>query len=482
MLKWTLIAALAFAVLNEARADDPGIPQRCRSREAQDNAKCAEIIDARFKERNLRLNRRDAAANATLVQRILATPTKSGDSISGVLNYASQHIPFAVLNSNFVYARSGAEYIVMEYGASGSEKPTPDEALDRMSFFDYDLETDPVFSLQNSRAVDFLVWKVTGSSLLPSGNYTNMLLLGPEAFVYAVNSGRKGFDNSGYNEALDHDLSFFSRVDAGGGKLSDYVNPTSPGLSLYWNVVQGYVAMSDDGQCPPRTVGLFTIRGPNCEERAVAARDVFGNVLPFTVIRAIRNYAFKDGMVEAAVSISLKGGEPADWMATAVYVAEHSVVRDVTFVTVEVFVPNPWDDFPPQGHKILAKVYYAPNPARSPWKQQWSIFSATKAATLADIEYDKLSNDLIDDTPDPDLRMRKAENAAKRVVVQKYSLPGTWKPADDLGLDGHQHDREHVHIAPMSGIDSSMSVLQDCLTKNSGSSLFRGCVPQRSSN
>jgi hypothetical protein len=479
-LKWTLITALALAVLNgEARADDPGIPLRCRSREAQDNAKCAEIIDARFKERNLRLNRHDAAANAALVQRILASPTKSGETIGGVLNYASEHIPFAVLGWNFVYARSGAEYVVMEYGGSASEKPTPDEALFRMSFFDYDLETDPVFSLQNTRAVDLLVWKVSGNSLLPYGNYTNMLLLGPEAFAYAVNSGRKGFDNSGYDEALDHDLSFFSKLNAGSGKLSDYVNLTSPGLSLYWNVVQGYVVMSDDGQCPPKTVGLFTIRGPHCEERAVAARDVSGNVLPFDVIRAIRNYAFKDGMVEAAVSISLQGGDPADWMATAVYVAEHSVVHDVTFVTVEVFVPNPWDDYPPQRTKLLAKVYYAPDPARSPWKQQWSIFSAARAATLADIEYDKLSNDLIDDTPDPDLRMQKAENAAKRVVVQKYSLPRTWKPTEDLGLDGHQHDREHIHIAPVNGVNSSMSMLRDCLSRNSGSGLFRGCMPQR---
>jgi hypothetical protein len=134
---------------------------------------------------------------------------------------------------------------------------------------------------------------------------------------------------------------------------------------------------------------------------------------------------------------------------------------------------------PPQRAKLLAKVYYGPEPNRSPWKEKWSIFSAAKGATLADIEYEKLSNDLIDDTPDPDARVRKAEIAAKRAVIRKYSLPRTWTPTENLGIDGQEHDREHIHITPVSGIDASMSVLQDCLTKNSGTPLFRGCMLQR---
>jgi hypothetical protein len=51
-----------------------------------------------------------------------------------------------------------------------------------------------------------------------------------------------------------------------------------------------------------------------------SARFYFPSVLPFKVIRAIRNHGYQDRMVEAYVSISVDGGAPGDWMATAVYV------------------------------------------------------------------------------------------------------------------------------------------------------------------
>ena len=166
-------------------------------------------------------------------------------------------------------------------------------------------------------------------------------------------------------------------------------------------------------------------------------------------------------------------------MATAVYVAEHSIVRDVTFAKVDVLVANPWADFPPLHSKWLAEVYYAPNPSRSPWKEQWSVFSAERAGTLADIEFDKLSDELIDDTPDPDLRQEKADTAAKKIVVQKYALPKDWQPARDLGLSGQYHDHNHIHIGAVSGINASMSALLDCLTTDKGNPLFQGCMPQQ---
>ena len=40
-----------------------------------------------------------------------------------------------------------------------------------------------------------------------------------------------------------------------------------------------------------------------------AARDVYGKVLPFMVVRATRGFAFKEGFVLAVVSISVDGGE-----------------------------------------------------------------------------------------------------------------------------------------------------------------------------
>jgi hypothetical protein len=272
-----------------------------------DDPKCADILDARFKERNLRLNTRDRVANAELKARILGTRTHSGDTIGNALSYAAKRIPFVVSGWHFVYARSGSEYVVLEYNNKSVNRSIDDE-LEQLSFFDYDLETDPLFSLQNSFASDYVVWKVSEAAFIPWGLYANMLALSPQAFVYAVNKGRKGFENSGYDNALNQDFSFLANLDANTGKLSDYVDPRSPELEMYWNVVDGYVVKSNNGVCPPKKVGLFTIRGPNCEIRAAAARDVFGSVLPFKVIRAIRNHGYQDRMVEAYVSISVGGG------------------------------------------------------------------------------------------------------------------------------------------------------------------------------
>ncbi|MBV9247846.1 MAG: hypothetical protein JO227_01175 [Acetobacteraceae bacterium] len=45
------------------------------------------------------------------------------------------------------------------------------------------------------------------------------------------------------------------------------------------------------------------------------------------------------------------------------------------------------------------------NPSRSPWEEKWTLIRAQHAATPADVEFDELSNDLIEDpdkVPDPD--------------------------------------------------------------------------------
>lgn len=69
---------------SSAWGDDPSIPPKCRSDEARDDDKCADIIFRRFKERNVRLNQRDKATNAALEQRILTSPTLSGATIDGL--------------------------------------------------------------------------------------------------------------------------------------------------------------------------------------------------------------------------------------------------------------------------------------------------------------------------------------------------------------------------------------------------------------
>lgn len=90
---------------------------------------------------------------------------------------------------------------------------------------------------------------------------------------------------------------------------------------------------------------------------------------------------------------------------------------------------------------------------------------------------DKLSDELIDDTQDPDLRQKKADTAAKKIVVQKYAQPKNWQPARDLGLSGQNHD--HINIGTVSGIDASMSALLDFLTTDKGNPLLQGCMPQQ---
>jgi hypothetical protein len=484
-LKYLFAAAgllISFGIhVLQARADDMSIPANCRQREAIDNPKCFKIIEARFADRNLRLNRRDKQANDELRQRILASLTQAGDTIAAALDYVPRHIPFVVTGWHFVYARSGEEYAVLRYGTQAEAAKSPDAELRLLLLqFDDDLETDPAGSLCNSRAMGSVVWKVDGRSFVPCGSYANMIALGPQAFVWAVNDGRKGFAESGYDQAVASDFSFFSKLAAGTGTLKDYFNPNqAQALKFYWNAVGGYVLQADNFDCPPRKVASFTLRAPNCEARAAAAREVSGKLLPFTIIRAIRNHGFKGGIVEADVSISVDGGEPGDWMATAVYVAEHSIVRDITFATISVYVPNPWGDQPPQQYKLLAKVYYAPDPVRSPWKEKWTILGASRAGAMADIEYDRLSGDLMDDTSDPNLRLEKAAAAAKKAVIRKYGLPSNWRPTENLGLDGQDHDRDHLHLSDVGHADASMSALAECLTTNRGNALFQGCLPQR---
>jgi hypothetical protein len=325
------------------------------------------------------------------------------------------------------------------------------------------------------------IW--SGTSSVPWGSYANMLMLSPQAFVHAVNNGRKGFNDSHYDKSIDGDFSFISNLSADAAKLSNYVDPASSGLTLYWNGVDGYVIQSDNGICPPRKAGIFTIRGSNCEEREAAARDVYGKVMPFTVVRAIRNHGFRDGIVVADISISVEGGEPGDWMATGVYVAEHAIVSDVTAAQVLVIVPNPEDDFPPQLIKELAKVYFDRNTRI--WDKQWGIFAADHAATLADIEYFELSDKLVDGTiTDPDKRQEKADSAARKMIIKKYGLPKDWvSTADKIGYFGTRstdHSREHMQITEPDGIERSMADLHRCLTTNvSGTPMLQGCMPTK---
>ena len=212
---------------------------------------------------------------------------------------------------------------------------------------------------------------------------------------------------------------------------------------------------------------------------ALDADAVEGHVLPFKIISAIRNFGFKPGMIPAEISVSVEGGKPSDWMATAIYIAEHAIVNGAFYTEVEVYVPNPWGDMPPQRYKLLSKVYYGPDPAHSPWgDDRWAIFTADKAGTVADIEFDTLSNDLLSDKiSDPDQRTSIADAQARRIVIKKYGLSPKWKPAEGLGLTGIEYHRGHVDVVAGPEIGDSMQALSDCLHSDAGPAFFRGCYP-----
>jgi hypothetical protein len=130
--------------------------------------------------------------------------------------------------------------------------------------------------------------------------------------------------------------------------------------------------------------------------------------------------------------------------------------------------------------KLLAKAYYAPDPAHSPWQEKWAIIGADHAPTLADVEYDKLSNDLIEDpdkVPDPDKRLDRAAAAARKAVIVKYALPRSWQPTTDLGLNGQEHDGDHVHLegADEDEVAASLAALRKCLTSDVGNLYLMGC-------
>lgn len=236
--------------------------------------------------------------------------------------------------------------------------------------------------------------------------------------------------------------------------------------------------------------GVGFLTGSDAPPRAVAASDpppvtldadaVQGHVLPFKIIAAIRNFGFKEGMIPAQISVAVEGGKSADWMATAIYIAEHATGNGAFYSVVEVYVPNPWGDMPPQQYKKLSQVYYAPDPVHSPWGNEdpWTILTAAKAGTLPDIEFDKLSGDLLSDKiSDPDKRMDIADAQAKRIVIQKYKLSPKWKPAKGLGLTGIIYHRGHVDVVAGSDIVGSMQALSDCLHSDGGTPLFKGCYP-----
>ena len=103
--------------------------------------------------------------------------------------------------------------------------------------------------------------------------------------------------------------------------------------------------------------------------------------------------------------------------------------------------------------------------------------AAAKTGSLADIDFDRLANELLSDKiSDPDKAQRMADEQARRTVIRKYRLSPRWKQADDLGLT-ITYSRNHVDVAGGPDIGASMQALNDCLHSEDGPFLFKGCYP-----
>lgn len=203
-----------------------------------------------------------------------------------------------------------------------------------------------------------------------------------------------------------------------------------------------------------------------------------GQVLPFQVVSAIRNFGFGKDNLMAQISISVEGGGPSDWMATGIYVAEHSIVNGAKRSEVEVITPNPWADWPPMHAKWLARVDCDPD-AAIPGGWNWFIESASTAGTIADIDFDIIVDDQIgilsDKVGNPDNLGDRAVAAARKIIIKKYNLPKNWHDRDlDLGLTGRVYARTSLRISSAEGGKNSLTQLLTCLRRDDGA-VLKGC-------
>jgi hypothetical protein len=238
---------------------------------------------------------------------------------------------------------------------------------------------------------------------------------------------------------------------------------------------QSRAVPSASGGGNPSAVGTDASSAPAADKPTYA-----GRVLPFTVIRAIRNFGYKDGMVGAQISVFVNGGTQADWMATAKFLAKKAIVNKVTFSEVGIYAPNPWGDSSPIRVKNLAKAYFGgPDPKKSPWPDDPASVSAEDhAPSLPDIEFLELSNDLTEKLSskikDPEKLSDKADEQARKMLIKKYGLPAKWKPDETAGRSGNIVKFDQIQIVSADNTEKSIAELSKCLDHDEGESV-RGC-------
>jgi hypothetical protein len=166
------------------------------------------------------------------------------------------------------------------------------------------------------------------------------------------------------------------------------------------------------------------------------------------------------------VTAAVETGGPADWLATAIYLAEQVMVGDHGRITVSIFRENPWGHQTPTQHKTLAKVGFVPDERKWSPDTKWTMAVAQRMPSVIDIETDIVTAELYD----PDLRPHpkrpgeSPEAAARRLMIQKHSLPSTWKPPADLGTRGVHLQQDQIRVIVPSNIN--VSRLRSCLSSS----------------
>jgi hypothetical protein len=149
---------------------------------------------------------------------------------------------------------------------------------------------------------------------------------------------------------------------------------------------------------------------------------------------------------------------------------------------VTVVQENPRGDEPPLAPVELAKIYYAPNPTASPWKEKWGISVAPYEASAPEIEFfiahvtalDRLAGKI----RDLDKLDATARREALATVRAKYRLPPHWASREFYGAGG-EVDRSAIVIS--GDVPSeSFAALSKCLDQPRPSPVrMWGCAPDR---
>lgn len=210
-----------------------------------------------------------------------------------------------------------------------------------------------------------------------------------------------------------------------------------------------------------------------------------GHVLPFKIVEAVRNYAFKDGP-QAQITVMVDGGEKADWAATGATIAR-TVMRDgVSSATVRVFRDNPWSDRSPTEYKSLAIVYVDPNLKNDASNSGFDVILANAMAPLNLVEYDELDNELgmstSSSSPDAqkDKKYELDAEKARRYVIKKYKLSATWKPPEinPFGTTGDAVDGNKIAAVSIDD-DGGLQRIQQCMASDAGTSMIKGCLADK---